>query len=191
MARERQRSECRVLWKWAWSRGVRVAGLSLDRVGLWEGVGLRPWAARGLGVQRAVTQRGSGAARGPRTEGARYARLPGAELSDPQENGSVLNGSKPERIQTGTSAVLAPTPSFPGLTLEVSTAVTRRLSREPADYRTKSTKLQPGLAGLQIWSAVQLVMGEAPDEVRAWNFDYCIKLGISTRMKCSCEHLKR
>ena len=47
-------------------------------------------------MQRAVTQRGSGAARGPRTEGARYARLPGAELSDARENGSVLNGSKPE-----------------------------------------------------------------------------------------------
>ena len=178
-------------------RGFPWARWACGRVLAWDRE--RAW---GLGLQWAATQRSSGAAWGPRTEGAHDARLPGgATLTKvtrqswmtPRENGSVLNalfqatGSKhgPRQFYP----LLLPSP---GLTLEVSTAVTCRLSREPADYRTmKSIKLQPRLAGLQIWSAVQLVMGEAPDEVRAWNFDYYIKLVISTRMKCSHEHLKR
>lgn len=136
-------------------RGFPWAGWACGRVLAWDHE--HAW---GLGVQWAVTQRSSGTAWGPRTEGAHYARLPGgatrqshmAELNDPPREwirfGCPISS---QRIQTRTTEVLPPTPSFPqsstpysflprGLTLEVSTAVTCRLSGEPAEYRTNEVR---------------------------------------------------
>ena len=116
--------ESHMLWKWAWSRGTwRVAGLSLNWVGLWEDVGLRPWACLRSGCAVGSDQWSSGAAWGPRTEGAHYARLPRgathqshtAELNDPPREWIRFECPiSSQRIQTRTTEVLPPTPSFPG-----------------------------------------------------------------------------
>lgn len=98
-------------------RGFPWAGWACGRVLAWDHE--HAW---GLGVQWAVTQRSSGTAWGPRTEGAHYARLPGgatrqshmAELNDPPREwirfGCPISS---QRIQTRTTEVLPPTPSFP------------------------------------------------------------------------------
>lgn len=146
-----------------WARSGPVGGY-------WPG---GPWACLGSGCAvGSATQRSSGARL--RAPGPKEPTMPGflgATLTKshcraewpPRRTDPVLNalfqatGSK-----HGLVPLLLPSP---GLTLEVPTAVTCRLSREPAGHRQWSpSNFSPAYAGLQIWSAVQLVMGEAPDK---------------------------
>ena len=135
-----------MLWKWAWSRGAwRVAGLSLSQVGLWEGVGLRPWACLGSGC--AV---GSDLAeqwcrlrpqdwRSPRCQaswGSHSHQSHTAELNDPpRERISFECPISSHRIQTRITAVLPPTPSFPG--------------SNPGDVNSSNLQVEQGAGGLQ------------------------------------------
>ena len=150
-----------MLWKWAWSHGAwRVAGLSLSGVGLWEGAGLRPWACLRSGCAvgsdpaeqwyrlrpkdwRSALCQASRGSHSPKSHG-RAEWCP--ERMDPFWMPYFKSEDPNTDHRSSTPYSFLP-PKFyplllpsPGLTLEVSTAVTCRLSGEPAEYRTNEVR---------------------------------------------------
>lgn len=95
---------------------VRVSGLSLEGVVLWEGVGLRPWACLRSGCAAGSDPAGQWSRLRPKDWRSALCKASWGSQSWMTPEGERISFECPlssQRIQTRTSAVLAPTPSFP------------------------------------------------------------------------------